>query len=236
MKQQTDHTAQGEPLQRAVPTLTDPVSGAKLWTIKSFLEQIPDKLEFIVDGLLPTSALSLLSAKIKVGKSTFARGLAAAISGVRDKWMGREIINGKAIYVSLEEGQRTVGGHFAQIIDTPDPDNPRLWVFDDPPHQLGPDPLAQLDSWIDKILPNLVIIDPLFRFIKLQEEYSQVTERMQDLIDLAHQGQAHIMLVHHANKSSGGDRGDENSRQYRYWRRRRCHPVACTPSAPMGQI
>ena len=196
----------------AATTITDPKSGAKLWNIGNFIERIPAELEFVIDGFLPTQTLSMLVAKPKVGKSTLARCLAAAVSGTRDTFLGRKVTNGRVIYLALEEGHRTVGGHFRQIVETPypEPKDNQLWVFCDPPYMLGEDPLEKLEGWIDHLMPDLIVIDPLFRFWRLMEapDYGPVTNWMQPLIDMAHEGQAHILLVHHAGKAESADKID----------------------------
>ena len=188
-----------------------PLPSAKVWPLPAFLKHVPAAFDWLVDGLLAQSALSLLVAKQKIGKSTLIRCLAAAISGTRDKWMGRSIRTGTVLHYALEEGPRTVRNHYAEIEQISGANADRIFIVNAPPHHLQPNPLEHLDECIDKYLPDLVIIDTLFRFVKMPDgnEYGHVTERMQPLINLAHSNHPHIMVTHHAGKARGRERGDE---------------------------
>ena len=192
-------------------TIKDPVSGAKVWRLDSFVNHVSPEIDWLVDDLLPMGGLSMLVAKPKVGKSTLARCLAAAISGSRDTWMGRKIITGRVLHLALEEGPRTIRGHYVEIAEASGLDMERIHIFNDPPHLLKPDPIEALDRYIDLFMPDLIIIDPLFRFLRMPEgnEYGQVSEKMQPLIDLAHLSTPHILAIHHAGKTRGRERGDE---------------------------
>ena len=188
-----------------------PLPSAKVWPLPAFLKHVPAAFNWLVDDLLAQSALSLLVAKQKIGKSTLIRCLAAAISGSRDTWMGRSIRTGTVLHYALEEGPRTVRNHYAEIEQISGANADRIFIVNAPPHHLQPNPLEHLDECIDKYLPDLVIIDTLFRFVKMPDgnEYGHVTERMQPLIDLAHSNHPHIMVTHHAGKARGRERGDE---------------------------
>lgn len=195
----------------AATTITDPKSGAKVWRLDNFVAQVSPGIDWLVDGLLPMSTLSLLVAKQKIGKSTAARCLAAAISGSHDTWMGRKIITGRVLHLALEEGPKTLRSHYVDIAEVSGLNMENIYIFNEPPHLLKPEPLEALDHYIDLLIPDLIIIDPLFRFLRMPDgnDYAQVTDRMQPLIDMAHQNVPHILAIHHAGKAKGRERGDE---------------------------
>ena len=51
----------------------------------------PEAVDWLVEGLLPGDGISLLVAPPKVGKSTAARCLAAAVAGGDTNWIGRPL-------------------------------------------------------------------------------------------------------------------------------------------------
>ena len=174
--------------------------------------EVQAKIEYLVDGLLPKGALSLLVAKPKVGKSTLVRCLCAAISSwYCTHWMGRRILTGDVLHVVLEESGRTVIRHYDQIEQVSGMNDDAIAVVIDPAPSWQPDPVRNLAALMSLHKYALVVIDPLFRFTPVEDGngYGIVSEQMQDLIDLAHSSDTHIMVLHHANKTSGGDRGDE---------------------------
>jgi hypothetical protein len=75
----------------------------------------PAKIPFIVNGLLPSGAISLLAAKPKQGKSSLTRHLAQCVSqGV--PFLGRDTEKGEVLIISLEDPLSHVDNHL-QILD-----------------------------------------------------------------------------------------------------------------------
>ena len=164
------------------------------------------EVSWLVEGVLPDDGLSLLVAAPKVGKSTLARCLAAAVaSGSRNNWLGRPVQQGVVIHLALEERVQTVQSHYDGI-----------GASDERIHLLtsqAPAPgkiLEPLRRSVEDLRPSLVVIDPLFRFVAIQDgnEYSEVAVALHPLIALARETCTHILLVHHSRKS-GGDHGSE---------------------------
>ena len=71
------------------------------------------------------------------------------------------------------------------------------------------DGLAQLAVEIAEKQPALVVIDPLFRFIRTRDgnDYTAVTAALEPVVTLARESGSHLMFTHHATKgqTSGGD-------------------------------
>jgi KaiC/GvpD/RAD55 family RecA-like ATPase len=66
-----------------------------------------ERVDWLVGGLLPAGGLSLVIAKPKVGKSTFARHVAHAVAR-GDPFLGRRTRRGGVLYISVEERRRDV--------------------------------------------------------------------------------------------------------------------------------
>lgn len=151
---------------------------------------------------LPMCGDSLMVAKPKVGKSTWARCLCLKVSR-GDDFMGRKTAQGSVFYLALEEKRAEVRRHFrAMGARSDDP----IFVF----CAASPDDgLAQLREAMKSEKPVLVVVDPLFRFVRVKDgnDYAAVTNALEPLHNLARESGAHVMAVHHMGKGDrqGGD-------------------------------
>ena len=157
--------------------------------------------EWLVENLLPVDGLSLLVSQPKVGKSTIARDLAAALAKNRD-WLGMTVRPGRVLHLALEERDSTIVDHYEKlgVLDTN-----RILIMtreDLPPPKERPAVLAQM---VATHRPALVIIDTLHRWTNIEQgnDYAEVTTSLEPFLDLAHEGKVHIMILHHARKSGG---------------------------------
>lgn len=149
---------------------------------------------WLVDKLLPEGGTSLVASKPGTGKSTLARDLGLAVATGRP-WLGREVKQGPVLILALEEHKRQVTNHLTKMgakADAP------LYVWLDP----VANPIEALRAEAEKIKPSLIVIDPLARFVQVQDmnDYAQVSRALDPLIRIAHETGAHIMLIHHAKK------------------------------------
>jgi hypothetical protein len=69
--------------------------------------------------------------------------------------------------------------------------------------------LEKLKKAIAEVKPLLVIIDPLFRFVRVRDsnDYAEVTRSLEPVLSLARESGTHVLCVHHLGKGdrSGGD-------------------------------
>lgn len=159
--------------------------------------------EWLVDGLLPRGGFSVLGAKPKVGKTTFAQSLGWAVArGV--PFLGRDTTRGRVLHFALEGVRQQdvltlhqMGGHDDHLV------------------RFGQQlPVSQYDVLAQTITDQqltLVIIDTIFRFAKIADmnDYGQVTNAFARLIELGQTTGCHIMAVHHLRKTKGEDVGDQ---------------------------
>ena len=194
-----------ESLLHRTANLGDPQTSRGLtltpWSEAS--EEPEEQISWVVEGMLPVGGLSLMVAKPKVGKSTLARCLAAAVAqGL--PWLGKTVQQGPVAYLALEEKDAEVRHHFRQMGV---PQKAPLFLYIEP----APDQaVARLRDTIEEVGPVLVIIDPLFRFIRFKDgnDYAEATNQLEPLLTVARQTGTHLLATHHSKKS-GGAGGDE---------------------------
>ena len=169
-------------------------------SMAELLSRPDEEFDWVVDGMLPSGGLSLLVAKPKVGKSTMARNLALCVSR-GESFLGRCCTKGPVIYLALEEKQSEVKRHFALM--GADEHDSVFSCFG----SIDGDPLALLLELLEKFKPSLVIIDPLFLFVRVRDgnDYAEVTRVLEPLRTLARKCGAHFLLVHHMGKGAGED-------------------------------
>jgi hypothetical protein len=177
------------------------VSSLNLISIKELIAQPCEETSWLIKGLLPTAGTSMLAAKPKVGKTTLSRQLAVCVAkGL--PFLGRETVPGRVAYIALEEKNDEVKKHFLALgVD----DQCEIDVTTD----VTGDAFAALEAYVRVVKPRLVIIDPIFRFIKIQDgnNYNAVTAALEPFSKLARSSGTHILMIHHRGKGdkSGGD-------------------------------
>ena len=165
------------------------------------LSEEPEDVSFVYEDTLPAGGMSILVAKPKVGKSTFGRNLALAVSR-GDEFLGRKTAQGPVVYLALEEKRAQVQDHFG-----------RMGAVDEAIYiHVGTAPedaFQELEKAIDQYRPTLVIIDPLLKFVRIKDlnDYAEVTRVLEPLLSLARISGCHILCVHHSGKMDreGGD-------------------------------
>jgi len=163
--------------------------------LSDFLVQPENEIAWLVDGWMPMAGSSAAIAKPKVGKSTFARNLALAVASGSD-FLGRPTQQGPVIYLALEESNRRVREQFRRIGCTGlEP----IYVH------TGPAPLKlfeELYPFMESLNPVLVVIDPLFRAVRVQDSsaYAEMTAAFDPILRLAQSTGCHVLVLHHASK------------------------------------
>ncbi|MFQ5904123.1 MAG: AAA family ATPase [Candidatus Binatia bacterium] len=175
-----------------------------LTPLRDLLSEPKEEYAWLVEDRLPVGGLSVLAGKPKAGKSTLARCLALAVAR-GEPWLGFQTTQGTVFYLALEEKRSEVRKHFEAMGAAPKyEDQIFLFIASSPK-----DGLIQLREATESKKPALIIVDPLFRFVRVRDanDYAQVMEATEPLQVLAHQTGAHVFTVHHLGKGerSGGD-------------------------------
>ncbi len=172
--------------------------GLGLVSLGKLLDMPDEQTSWLVENMLPTGGFSMMTAKPKVGKSTLARCLALSVAQGRP-WLDREVAQGPVVYLALEEKSTEVVHHFrAMGMKESDP------IF----ALINRAPLGADQRLVDEVQekkPSLVIIDPLFRFVRIGDgnDYVQTTRALEPLLGLARDTGTHILATHHTRKGAG---------------------------------
>jgi Bifunctional DNA primase/polymerase, N-terminal/AAA domain/Primase C terminal 1 (PriCT-1) len=169
-------------------------------TAKDILQAPKDPTRWILDGCLPTAGGSLVVAKPKVGKSTTVADLCISVAR-GDPFLGRATQQGPIAYLFLD-------GPLPEIADV----FVSLGLRESDPIYLhaGSAPASSIDWLLFTVKQKnvkLVVIDTLQKLLRFKDinDYSEVTNRMEPLLDAARQGNCHVMMLHHAGKYAADD-------------------------------
>jgi hypothetical protein len=174
------------------PTGTPDLAFTKLGDL---LNEPEERVDWLVDDLLPESGFSLLVAKPKVGKTTLARFLALCVAQ-GTPFLGRTVMQGPVIYLALEEKRSEVRRHFRDMGATGDED---IYVY---AAAAPADGFEKVRKATERLKPALVIIDPLFKMTRVKDgnDYAQMTQALEPILVMARETHAHVLCVHHAGK------------------------------------
>lgn len=158
---------------------------------------------WLVEGILPAGGLSGIVGKPKTGKTTLARQEALAIAR-GDDFLGRKTQQGPVVFYALEEKESEIKKHFLEMGA----------VGDEPIYcysgGAAKDAIEQIGAAIKEIRPVLVIVDPLFRLVRVKDgnDYAQMTQAIEPILRMARDTGAHLQFVHHAPKAEREEAGD----------------------------
>ena len=191
----------GTSVKREKPESEKPTFSIR--SVGDLLSEPEEMYQWVVKDMLPTNGISILVAKPKVGKSTEARNLAFAVArGL--PYLERPTTQGPVIYLALEEKRSEVRRHFSQMgIQADDPIFIHVGAAPE-------DAIPALGELIKTHNPLLVIVDPLFLLISVEDAnaYAEMTKTLAPLRELARQGDCHILTTHHHTKMERSDGGD----------------------------
>jgi hypothetical protein len=175
-------------------------------SVKDLYDAPTEETSYCVEGMLPTSGLSILAGKPKGGKTTLVRQLGVAVAQ-NEPFLGRQTQQGRVLYFALEEKQAEVTAHFRQLgLTESDPVLIRCGSV-----RLKDEAVSALERALKEIPDaKLVIIDPIFRFIGVRDgnDYVQVNNALEQVLDIARRYSVHILAVHHLKKKESEDVSD----------------------------
>lgn len=159
------------------------------------LNEPDETTDWLIEGLLPSGGFSVITAKPKVGKSTLTKQMALNIAR-GEPFLGRAAMQGAVIYLALEDKRSEIRKHLRAMGMT---GNDPFYLY------AGGAPLdaiKRITADITAIKPVLLVIDTLFRLIRLKDgnSYNEVTNALDPLIRLARDSGVSILAVHHSKK------------------------------------
>jgi hypothetical protein len=172
-------------------------------TLNQLMAEPEKEVTWIVEGLLPAGGTSIVSAKPKVGKSTFERCLAYAIATGGD-FLGRKTEQGPVLYLAPQELESEVRKHFQLLGAT---GNEPIHICCVLPLDFS---IAKVKELIIHYKPQLVILDQLMHMIEIHDEnkYAQVTRALRPVEAHARESGTHIQMTYHSGKSDKQDAAD----------------------------
>jgi RecA-family ATPase len=161
---------------------------------------------WIVDGLMPAiTGYTLLNSKPKVGKSTFARALAVAVSNGSD-FLGKPTVQMPVMYVSFPfEGDEEQN---AKELKKLGKEAPNLWVSGTWERTVSRDDVIQtLVHYSKQIKPRLIIVDTVMKLLRMKDvkDYAEVQEVLAPLYHVLEPLGSHFLFLHHEKKGGVDD-------------------------------
>jgi KaiC/GvpD/RAD55 family RecA-like ATPase len=195
-----DKFAYGVPPAPVLPRETAAVTRFVLTPLAELLSRPDEPIDYVLENRLVAGTVSVVVAKPKVGKSTFARNLCLAISRGED-FLGLKTKCGECIYLALEEREEEVRADFRAM--GADGGEPILIHAASAPAE----GIRALCDLMRERRPVFVVIDPLFRLARIRDEkaYAETYAALGPLIDAARLTGTHVQATHHAGKSMKAD-------------------------------
>jgi hypothetical protein len=178
----------------------------KIDEIPSVLSMSSDGIEFIVPGLIASSAVTAITGDAGAGKTTFATALAGHVA-CGAEFLGRGCLQRPVLILDRENTAPVVQERITRL-RIQDGSSLRIWGGWLPDEAPEPGATVILE-WIDRCNPKpLIIVDSLIAFLAGDENDAQVVRAfMQQLRNLADAGAA-VVVLHHSGKG-------ESTRDYR---------------------
>lgn len=180
-------------LATAKPMAGTPTS-RRLWTAADLRNADFPEPVWIVPDILP-EGLTILGGKPKLGKSWLAMQLALA-AGTGGRFLDYTIAKRRVLFLALEDSKRRLQSRMrAQGW----PDLSEVFFLT----ECG---TAELEGWLDKTQPDLLVVDTLSRFFNLnQSDVQPVTEALGQLQTLSLDRGLSALVNDHHHKSAGED-------------------------------
>jgi predicted ATP-dependent serine protease len=172
--------------------------------LSEFLAQPSEPEKWVVDGMIPAGGLVLVTGKPKTGKTCLTRDLAFCVA-TGMPFLSRSVVQGTVLHLSLEEHPDQFRDSYARM-NLPDDCVDKISVYVGQPPSDG---VTWLRDLVTRHRPSVVIVDPLFRLLRLRDEnsYAELSNETAPLIELSRTSQTAVVYCHHARKA-GGDDGD----------------------------
>lgn len=173
---------------------TVPAPEKRIWSAAELLRADFPEPVWIVPDILP-EGLTILGGKPKLGKSWLALQLAFA-AGTGGRFMDYEITQRRVLFLALEDSKRRLRSRMIS----------QGWPDLDQVHFLTQCAPTELEGWLEKTEPQLLVIDTFSRFFNLdQSDVQPVTEALGDLQSLVMERGISALVLDHHNKAAGED-------------------------------
>ncbi len=152
------------------------------------------------EPFIPTEALVLLSAYMKVGKSTLIYALISAMVNGKD-FLGHKTTKTNILILAVEESERDVRNRLLNFgVNEKDGIYVHIGRM-----TTSPENYSRVKKFLKEKNIGLVVVDTLSTFISVEDENSnsEVLRAVTPLLDIAHGEKVTVIMVHHNNKGEG---------------------------------
>jgi len=176
----------------------------------------PQKVQWLVDGLIPSDGYTAIVGKPKAGKSTFLRSLIASVIKNK-KFLGRAVEvpegQGRVLYIHLDRKDVPwrVASELRDKLGITKEESSRLHLYtsDNVPDTGYQARLDWLKDRVMAIQPNVVVIDLLWQFTcaRNSNDYKEVLDAINQLQEALRsvQYQGSLIVTMHARKATNAD-------------------------------
>jgi hypothetical protein len=177
-------------------------------------------LQFVVPGLIPSTGITLLCAKPKVGKSWLLLDL--CIGATMDRFVlgDRKPVQGHVLYLALEDSERRLQSRLRKLLPGFTGDWPASLLAATQWRKADQGGLDDIRDWVGEVRGNggivsFVAVDVLKRIRpakgRSQRDYDSDYESIEGLHRLSIELDVPIIVVHHTRKAEADDLMDKVS-------------------------
>lgn len=165
--------------------------------------------DWLVTGRLTRNTLTVLGSKPGVGKSWTALDLALAITTGRP-WLGHDTIQGRVLYIDVENGETLATRRLQQLGADPDEIGDRLHYVTESVMFPGGEDSARFKDTLEAFRPDLVIVDTLASAAPSAEKDTEsMSLFLYDIWQRSRQQNAAVLILAHLRKSQQGVSKDD---------------------------
>jgi DNA-binding NarL/FixJ family response regulator len=156
-------------------------------------------LDFLIDGFLPFSYLTVIGADSKAGKSCLVTSIANAVCNGTD-FAGLKATQAPVLWVACEESEQERALILAQYPSVSE----NLYLTHDPILVDSPEGIENLRYWVHQTGAKLVVIDPLYGAVQTELNTPKAgRDAMKGLKHLCRTENIAVIVLHHINKNIG---------------------------------
>ncbi|MBU6375014.1 MAG: AAA family ATPase [Bdellovibrionales bacterium] len=189
-----------EDLTAKYPQIQTEASAEPMLKIRNAAETTPlPKLDYLIEDLLPTPGVSVLSARPKVGKSTLARYISMLVA-TGQAFYDRSTRQGKVLYVGLEDHPGELDKQFKVVCPKDSLQHINFLIESPASHEKL---IQGLSVELARVPYNLVVIDTLVQSTQIADwnDYGKTSAAVGRFRKIANQFNCHLMLIHHNGKN-----------------------------------
>ena len=163
-------------------------------TIRRFVQE-EEKIQWLIEGLLPSVGWTFLIGKQGLGKSTFAMQICSALQDGKD-FLGRKTKQTNIVFIQADSP--TV--EWREMLRRIAPESTGWTIIDVPAKCLdSPSYVQQIASAIERIKPGFIVFDSLYNLTggKINSEQVLVPINMMKTIAVVDDIQIPWLLIHH---------------------------------------